>query len=39
VTVAESRPPDGFDALPVGGRYTLPGFVADTSKDPDDEVN
>ena len=39
VTVAEDRPPDGIDALPAPGRYSLPGFVDATPGDPDDDVN
>jgi DNA helicase-2/ATP-dependent DNA helicase PcrA len=39
VTVADHRLPDGIDALPAGGRYTLPAFVAGTTRDPDDDVN
>jgi DNA helicase-2/ATP-dependent DNA helicase PcrA len=34
--VAEERPLDGIDALPGGGRYTLPAFLDDPS---DDDVN
>ncbi len=36
IAVSEDRPPDGIDALPAGGRYTLPSFVVDPT---DDEVN
>jgi DNA helicase-2/ATP-dependent DNA helicase PcrA len=36
VAIAEHRPPDGIDALPGGGRYTLPAFL---DEPPDDEVN
>jgi DNA helicase-2/ATP-dependent DNA helicase PcrA len=36
VAIAEDRPPDGIDALPGGGRYTLPAFL---DEPPDDEVN
>jgi DNA helicase-2/ATP-dependent DNA helicase PcrA len=36
VAVAEDRPPDGIDALPEGGRYTLPAFLDEPS---DDDVN
>jgi DNA helicase-2/ATP-dependent DNA helicase PcrA len=36
VAVAEERQPDGIDALPEGGRYTLPAFLEDPS---DDDVN
>jgi DNA helicase-2/ATP-dependent DNA helicase PcrA len=36
VAIAEERSPDGIDALPGGGRYTLPSFVDDSS---DDDVN
>jgi DNA helicase-2/ATP-dependent DNA helicase PcrA len=34
--VAEERPADGLDALPAGGRYTLPSFLKEPS---DDDVN
>jgi DNA helicase-2/ATP-dependent DNA helicase PcrA len=34
--VAEERPADGLDALPGGGRYTLPSFLKEPS---DDDVN
>jgi len=34
--VVEERPLDGIDALPGGGRYTLPAFLDDPS---DDDVN
>jgi DNA helicase-2/ATP-dependent DNA helicase PcrA len=37
VTIAEERPADGFDALPGGGRYTLPSFVDDASGN--DDIN
>ena len=37
VTVAEERRADGYDALPGGGRYTLPSFVDDASGD--DDIN
>jgi DNA helicase-2/ATP-dependent DNA helicase PcrA len=37
VTIAEERPADGFDALPGGGRYTLPSFVDDASGE--DDIN
>jgi DNA helicase-2/ATP-dependent DNA helicase PcrA len=36
VAITEDRPPDGIDALPGGGRYTLPPFLDDPS---DDDVN
>ena len=36
VAIDEDRPPDGIDALPGGGRYTLPPFLDDPS---DDDVN
>ena len=36
MTVAEERAPDGIDALPAGGRYTLPAFIEDPT---DDDVN
>jgi DNA helicase-2/ATP-dependent DNA helicase PcrA len=36
VAIAEERTPDGIDALPGGGRYTLPAFLEDPS---DDDVN
>jgi DNA helicase-2/ATP-dependent DNA helicase PcrA len=36
ITVAEERAPDGIDALPAGGRYTLPAFIEDPT---DDDVN
>jgi len=36
VAIAEERPADGIDALPGGGRYTLPSFLNDVS---DDDVN
>jgi DNA helicase-2/ATP-dependent DNA helicase PcrA len=36
VTVAEEKPEDGIDALPGGGRYTLPAFLEDPT---DDNVN
>ncbi len=36
VAVAEERQPDDIDALPEGGRYTLPAFLEDPS---DDDVN
>lgn len=36
VAIAEERSPDGIDALPAGGRYTLPSFVDESS---DDDVN
>ena len=34
--ITEDQPPDGLDALPGGGRYTLPAFLDDPS---DDDVN
>jgi DNA helicase-2/ATP-dependent DNA helicase PcrA len=37
VTVAEEQSADGFDALPGGGRYTLPSFVDDASGE--DDIN
>jgi DNA helicase-2/ATP-dependent DNA helicase PcrA len=36
VAIAEERSPDGIDALPEGGRYTLPSFLDNAS---DDDVN
>jgi len=36
VAIAEDQPPDGIDALPGSGRYTLPAFLEDPS---DDEIN
>jgi DNA helicase-2/ATP-dependent DNA helicase PcrA len=36
VAVAEDRTPDGIDALPDGGRYTLPAFLEEPT---DDDVN
>jgi DNA helicase-2/ATP-dependent DNA helicase PcrA len=36
VAIAEDLPPDGIDALPGGGRYTLPSFLDEPS---DDDVN
>ena len=36
VAIAEERTPDGIDALPGGGRYTLPAFFEDPS---DDDIN
>jgi DNA helicase-2/ATP-dependent DNA helicase PcrA len=35
-TVVEERSPDGIDALPSSGRYTLPAFIEDPT---DDDVN
>jgi DNA helicase-2/ATP-dependent DNA helicase PcrA len=35
-TVVEERAPDGIDALPAGGRYTLPSFIDEPN---DDDVN
>jgi len=37
VAIAEEHEPDGFDALPVGGRYRLPAFVDEANHD--DEIN
>jgi DNA helicase-2/ATP-dependent DNA helicase PcrA len=39
VTIAEESAPDGLDALPAGGRYTLPAFLDDAGPADDDEVN
>jgi DNA helicase-2/ATP-dependent DNA helicase PcrA len=39
VTVADHGLPDGIDALPAGGRYTLPAFVAGKAIDPDGDVD
>jgi DNA helicase-2/ATP-dependent DNA helicase PcrA len=36
VAIVEERSPDGIDALPRGGRYTLPSFLEEPS---DDDVN
>jgi DNA helicase-2/ATP-dependent DNA helicase PcrA len=33
VAIAEKQLPDGIDALPEGGRYTLPAFLDDPSND------
>ena len=38
VNVAESREPDGLDALPGGPRYQLPSFL-EPGGDGNDEVN
>jgi DNA helicase-2/ATP-dependent DNA helicase PcrA len=38
VNVAETREPDGLDALPGGPRYQLPSFL-EPNKNGDDEVN
>jgi DNA helicase-2/ATP-dependent DNA helicase PcrA len=37
VAIAEEREPDGFDALPQGGRYQFPAFIDEA--DCDDDVN
>jgi len=37
VAIAEEYEPDGFDALPEGGRYRLPAFVDEANHD--DEIN
>jgi DNA helicase-2/ATP-dependent DNA helicase PcrA len=37
VAIAEEREPDGFDALPEGGRYRLPAFIDEANHD--DEIN
>ena len=37
VAIAEEYEPDGFDALPEGGRYRLPAFVDEANQD--DEIN
>jgi DNA helicase-2/ATP-dependent DNA helicase PcrA len=36
VAIAEEKTPDGIDALPSGGRYTLPAFLEEPS---DEDVN
>jgi DNA helicase-2/ATP-dependent DNA helicase PcrA len=33
VAITEDKKPDGIDALPEGGRYTLPAFLEDSSEE------